>query len=52
LVLAVSGLLAWLAEGGTFNVLHDSWRVMSKYNRGRGREKIAEIVARRDPGLN
>ena len=36
--------VAWLAEGGTVYVLHDPWRTMSRYKRGREREIIAETI--------
>ena len=40
------GFLAWLAEGRAFYVLHDPLTIMSRYKRGRGREIVAETVAK------
>jgi len=39
------GFLAWLAEGARIYVLHDPWRILSRYKRGRGRGIVAETIA-------
>jgi hypothetical protein len=47
----LGGYLAWLAEGRAFYVLHDPWTIMSNYKRWRGREIVAETIAKKDPNV-